>query len=205
MATRVTLHATGNVPDGMAGAPAASVPRLDPPPGGPWRRPMPARRRLAASFMAALVAALVAVVGGTAQGQGADLAPFPAAEAGMQRFVVRVPPVSDADARRVQLLVGRTIEIDCNRHALGASVERRTVPGWGYDYLVVAALGPAASTRMACPPGEPTRRQFVPARAPELDALRYNPGLPLVIYVPAGGEVRYRVFSAGPEQAAAVE
>jgi ecotin len=140
------------------------------------------------------------------QAQGADLAPFPAAEAGMQRFVVRVPPVSDDDARRVQLLVGRTIEVDCNRHALGgAPVQRRTVPGWGYDYLVVPALGPVASTRMACPPSEPRRREFVSAHLPDLDSLRYNPRLPLVIYAPAGAEVRYRIFQAGPEQAAAAE
>jgi len=79
----------------------------------------------------------------------------------------------------------------------GAPVEKRTAQGWGFDYYVVGPFGQAASTMMACPPGEPKRREFVAALTPELESLRYNSKLPLVIYAPTGAEVRYRIWTAG--------
>jgi ecotin len=149
---------------------------------------------LAATTLAAIFAATAALA------QPADLKPFPPAQAGQQRFVLRLPPSADDDARRVQLLVGKTLEVDCNRQLLGATVERRTAQGWGFDYYVVTALSGPASTLMACPPDTPKRREFVAAHAPQLDALRYNPKLPLVLYAPTGAEVRYRIWTAGPLQ-----
>jgi len=144
-----------------------------------------------------------------------DLGRYPAPALGERRWLVELPATpppsrdpglsSSPEDWRVQLIPGRTIEVDCNRFSFGGRLRSQAVPGSDLRIVRISEVTPVASTRMACPPGEPTRRQFVPARAPELDALRYNPRLPLVIYVPAGSEVRYRVFSAGPEQAAAVE
>lgn len=137
--------------------------------------------------------------------QPADLKPFPPPAAGQQRFAIRVPALPDEDARRVQVLVGKTVEVDCNRRMFGAPVERRTAQGWGFDYYVVGPFGQAVSTLMACPPGQPKRREFVAAQTPELEALRYNSKLPLVVYAPVGAEVRYRIWSAGAAQPAAAE
>jgi ecotin len=142
----------------------------------------------------------LALAAASALAQPADLKPFPPAEPGQQRFVLRLPPTADDEARRVQLLVGRTLEVDCNRLLLGAPVEQRTAPGWGFDYYVVGPFGSPASTLMACPPGTPKRREFVAAHTPALESLRYNPKLPLVIYAPAGADVRYRIWTAGELQ-----
>lgn len=62
---------------------------------------------------------------------------------------------------------------------------------------MIGQLKGPASTLMACPPDSPKREEFVRANAPELAGLRYNPKLPIVVYVPAGTEVRFRVWSAG--------
>ncbi|MFN7573074.1 MAG: ecotin family protein [Betaproteobacteria bacterium] len=150
-------------------------------------------------------AAVAAFAATSALAQSADLKPFPPPAAGQQRFAIRVPALADEDARRVQVLVGKTVEVDCNRMMFGAPVERRTAQGWGFDYYVVGPFGQAASTMMACPPDAPKRREFVAAHTPELEWLRYNSKLPLVIYAPTGAEVRYRIWSAGPPSVAVAE
>ena len=129
--------------------------------------------------------------------QADDLKPFPPPEAGMQRFVIRLPAVPVPEDHRVEVMVGKTLEVDCNRQMFGAKVTPKVAQGWGFDYYVVGKLKGPASTMMACPPDSPKREEFVRANAPELASLRYNPKLPIVIYAPAGTEIRFRVWSAG--------
>jgi ecotin len=129
-----------------------------------------------------------------------DLKAFPPAGAGMQRHVIRVPAVDAPDERKVEVMVGKRLEVDCNRQRLSAQVERKVAQGWGYHYYEVSKLSGPVSTLMACPPGEARTEAFVQAATEELSALRYNPRLPIVVYVPEGTEVRYRIWSAGPVQ-----
>ena len=58
------------------------------------------------------------------------------------------------------------------------------------------------STMMACP-GQTPREQFVQVRGDDM-LLRYNSRLPLVVYVPDGFEVRYRVWRAAREAGKAI-
>jgi ecotin len=51
---------------------------------------------------------------------------------------------------------------------------------------------------MAVDPNVPKVMRFV-ALGGEPYLIRYNSRLPVVVYVPEGTEVRYRVWSAGPE------
>lgn len=142
--------------------------------------------------------ALLAMAAG-ALAQSDDLKPFPAPDAGMQRVVIRVPAGPDPDDRKVEVMIGKTIEVDCNRHAFGTTVTRQVAQGWGFPYYVVGALTGPMSTQMACPPGFGNRPAFVRAHAEDLAWLRYNPRLPIVLYVPAGVDVRYRLWRAGNE------
>lgn len=128
-----------------------------------------------------------------------ELAAFPTALPGLVRRVVFLPPRPNEDALKVGVIVGQTMMVDCNRRVFGSRMETRTVQGWGYDYFVVTAVGPPASTMMACPPGSRSRR-FV--RSADEPLLRYNSRLPLVIFAPAQVEVRYRIWQAGPEAVA---
>ncbi len=48
----------------------------------------------------------------------------------MQRVVIRVLPVADPDNRKVEVLIGKTIKVDCNRQAFGTTVTPRVAQGF---------------------------------------------------------------------------
>jgi ecotin len=124
---------------------------------------------------------------------------FPPAETGMVRHVITVPGVPHEADLRVQVVVGKTVQVDgVNRHFFGGALESRTGSGWGFDYLILPKLGPLAGTLMAVPPNTPPMERFVSLGGEPL-LLRYNSRLPLVVYVPEGVEVRYRIWKADPE------
>lgn len=128
-----------------------------------------------------------------------DLKAFPAAEPGMVRHVLRLPKQADEDSFRVQLIVGKTVSLDpANRYHFGGKLSEETIPGWGYSRYVLKALGPMMGTRMAIDPDVPKVMRFI-TLAGEPQLIRYNSKLPLVIYLPEGVEVRYRIWSAGSD------
>lgn len=128
---------------------------------------------------------------------GDPLKPFPEAAEGQVRYVIQLQARPDESSHQAELLVGKTIEVDCNRYSFMGRLERETVQGWGYDYYRATGLGPPAGTRMACP-GQPPRSVFV-ALGGGPHWVRYNSALPVVVYVPEGFQVRYRLWSAaGP-------
>lgn len=125
-----------------------------------------------------------------------QLQAFPAAEAGQVRHVLALPEKSDESRLRVELLVGRTEILDAqNRYFFAGSLEARDVPGWGYTQYVLPTLGPLAGTRMAPDPRAPKQPRFV-SLGGEPFLIRYNSKLPVVVYTPAGVEVRYRIWKA---------
>ncbi len=166
------------------------------------RFPLPARSglALAAVLMAATAAAAVPRL---------DLKPYPAPPAGQNRWVIQLPGVlppnpdpslspSPADWR-VELIVGRELEVDCNRRFFTGRMASETLKGWGYKVYRVSNVGPVASTRMACPPGAPKTRAFVPMGGKPF-VVPYNASLPIVVYAPKELEVRWRLWKASREQ-----
>jgi ecotin len=123
--------------------------------------------------------------------------PYPEPDAGYQRLVFRVPAVDNEDDRKVEIIVGKVLSVDCNRTWFGGHLERRVAQGWGFPFFVLPQVGGPASTMMACPPGERTDA-FVAVRGDGF-LQRYNSKLPVVVYVPEGFEVRYRIWAAGEE------
>ena len=134
-----------------------------------------------------------------------DLKPYPAAAPDQRRWVIQLPgvlrpsgdPAISADPAdwRVELIVGRELEVDCNRQLLQGRIEAETIPGWGYRIFRVSGGDQVASTRMACPPGQPLRRQFV-ALGGQPTVVRYNASLPIVVYAPRDLQVRWRLWKA---------
>jgi ecotin len=123
-----------------------------------------------------------------------DLEPWPSADAGETRFVIRLPALDDESGRRIELQIGKDLDVDCNRHSFGGAFERGVVSGWGYPmYRLTDVAGPA-STMMACP-AEEKRRAFVVVNLDD-PFINYNSKLPIVVYVPEGFVVRYRTWSA---------
>lgn len=133
-------------------------------------------------------------------GAGDDLAAYPAPSGNETRHVIRLAARPNEDNLKLELVVGRTQMVDCNQHRLGGAIETRTAQGWGYDYFVVGDLGQGMSTLMGCP--DNSRKEAFVRGGGEPTLVRYNSRLPVVVYAPRDVEVRYRIWSAGPEERA---
>lgn len=142
-----------------------------------------------------------------------DLSAYPAAAAGERRWVIQLPQPQAAAAGgslssnpldwRVQLIVGRELRLDCNRHSFRGRIRSETVAGQRYPILRISDVGPVASTRMACPPEAPLRQVFLPMGEKPV-ILPYNASQPIVIYAPRDLEVRWRIWRADRQQQRAV-
>jgi ecotin len=147
-------------------------------------------------FVGLLVASLP--LGVMAAEKDYGMKPYPAPDVDQQRLVFRVPALDNEDDHKIEIIAGKFMEVDCNKILLGGDLEQRTAKGWGFPYFVLGTVGPGASTMMACPPGQEETQAFVPVRGDGF-LQRYNSKLPVVVYVPEGIEVRYRIWSAGSE------
>ena len=124
---------------------------------------------------------------------------FPPPEEGMVRYVLQLPKQDDESAFQVELIVGKTVQLDeKNRYFFGGRIEKETIKGWGFTRYKVSKLGPMAGTLMAIDPNAPKLARFITLGGDPY-VVRYNSRLPIVVYVPEGVEVRYRIWSAAPE------
>jgi ecotin len=133
-------------------------------------------------------------------GQAADnMKAFPPAEEGMVRYVLQLPSQADESVFKVELIVGKTVQVDeRNKYFFSGKIEEETIKGWGFTRYKVGKLGPMAGTLMAIDPNAPKVARFI-ALGGNPYILRYNSRLPIVVYVPEGVEVRYRIWTAGAE------
>ncbi len=146
------------------------------------------------------VMALLCAAATTAATAASDnMKAFPPADDGMVRHVLQLPPQADEDALKVELVLGKTVKTDdVNRYFFGGKIEVENIQGWGFDRYILKQLGPMAGTLMAPPPDAPMVERFVTLGGdPYL--VRYNSRLPLVVYVPKGVVVRYRIWHTDPE------
>lgn len=134
-----------------------------------------------------------------------NLQAYPPADPGMKRFVIFLPQKKAEENFRVELQVGRTVLTDgVNRQFFGGRLETETIQGWGFDRHILRQLGPMAGTLMAAPEGAKQVERFITLGG-EPQLLRYNSRLPLVVYVPEGVEVRWRVWRADAKTSVAKE
>lgn len=118
---------------------------------------------------------------------------YPAAKPGQRRIVIHLEAKPDESEWKVEVVVGRMMETDgTNHYGLGGQIREVTVQGWGYTYLEAPEAKGVWSTQMAPPPGQKPVQAFV--AFPAFGPFRYNSRLPVVVYVPEGHEVRYRLW-----------
>lgn len=140
---------------------------------------------------------LIGLAGLCAQANAAkleDVAPYPKAEDGFTRQVIHLKAEPAEENLKVEIIAGKTLDVDCNSQRLGGTLEEKNLEGWGYPFYRLGKVSGPMSTLMACPGGE-TRKDFVPVIGDGF-LLRYNSKLPIVVYAPKDVEVRYRIWSA---------
>lgn len=129
-----------------------------------------------------------------------ELSHFPLAKKGYERFVIAPDLNVSADDRsiRIEIIPGKTILADCNRYALMGKLNEAVVEGWGYTYYEYISDGQMISTKMACP-DYPLEERFVRGETRMLD---YVKDVPIVVFVPQGFTVKYRIWNANEIQQA---
>lgn len=120
---------------------------------------------------------------------------FPEAEKGFTKQVLTLPVLSKEkeENRRVELFVGKVMLVDCNLHSLSGQIQQEVLEGYGYNYYKFKTEGRVTATMMRCP-DESKREEYVAAPSLVRD---YNSNYPIIVYVPEGYEVRYKVWVGG--------
>src|SRR5437868_7984274 len=59
---------------------------------------------------------------------------FPQPAAGQQRAVIALPALENEGDARVELMIGKTLQTDCNQQWFGGELTAEDVKGWGYTY-----------------------------------------------------------------------
>ena len=171
--------------------------------GGVQRRPLVIPAALASVVLSAVIGTITPLPSGAAPTP--DLRPYPPAAPGERRWLISVdgtveaaPGTGTAADQRVEIIVGRTLTVDCNRHLLQGSLLEESVPGWGFPMFRVKGGSQLVSTRMACP-GQAPRREFVVLGGTPV-LVPVNPRLPIAVVAPKELEVRWRLWRAEPRQ-----
>ncbi|WP_295939055.1 ecotin family protein [uncultured Alistipes sp.] len=133
------------------------------------------------------------------QEREAILAPFPAAKEGMVRHVIYVDKKSDESLFKVEIIPGKVMSVDNNRHILSGKIEEKNVEGWGYTYYEFTTNGQVASTLMASI--GPKVDKFVSSRP---IMVSYNSKMPVVVYAPEGYDIQHRIWKAGKSKTSPV-
>jgi len=122
-----------------------------------------------------------------------DVSIYPKPEKGFKQMIIEVPHSDNDSNKKIEFVIGKWMEVDtCNKHSLLGSIEEKELKGWGYGYYEFNTDGGVISTRMACLENSVTRK-FVSSQP---KTVRYNGKLPIVIYVPEGYDVQFKIFKA---------
>ncbi len=168
-----------------------------------------------ACFGAALSLSSLAALPGVAIPR-LDLTGYPEPALGLKRWVIQpsgllpksADPLISAHPLdwRIQLIVGQTVTLDCNAKRLsGTGMIMRMLPKASGKALF-EVKGPVAviSTKMACSDDQPTRTSFLSlGKQPYL--VPYNASWPIVVDLPVGTKLRWRVWKAETRQQMGVQ
>lgn len=127
---------------------------------------------------------------------------FPEAQKGFKKMIIEVPYSENDSNKKIEFYVGKWMDVDgCNSFNLMGTYTQKDLQGWGYSYWDFSTKGEVRSTLMACPDTK-GRHLFVSASPQIVD---YNGRMPIVIYVPDGYDVQFKIFKAENEVYRAAE
>lgn len=122
-------------------------------------------------------------------------AAYPQPPAGKERKVILLPHKErgEEDDFQVELVVGRTMVTDgINAYRLGGRIVSRDIEGWGFTYHDVEGDLQNAAQTLVGGPENPAPRFVAGPRT----LIPYNSRLPVVVMVPEGCELKWRVWRA---------
>ena len=145
-----------------------------------------------------------------------DLSGYPATKQGLKRWVIQpsglLPKSDDAMISahpldwRVQLIVGKEVDVDCNVKRLsGPFLSMQRLPeASGKALFEISGPVLVLSTRMACTKEQAQGTSFLSlGKQPYL--IPYNASWPVVVDLPDGVVLRWRVWKAETKQQEAVK
>lgn len=126
-----------------------------------------------------------------------DLSVFPKPEKGMHQVVIEVPTSENDYDKKIEIFAGKFMETDtCNRTFLAGEFKKDEVKGFGYDFLTFSTKGMTPSTLMGCLDNKKIS-QFVKSQG---YLTNYNGRMPIVVYVPDGYDVRFKIYRADADE-----
>lgn len=124
---------------------------------------------------------------------------YPAPQEGFQRAVITLSPKKNEEDYKIEIIAGKTVKVDCNIHNLMGKFEEKDLKGWGYTYFEYNSGGKTTSTMRGCP-DKVLKDKFVF----NTQLTRYNSKLPIVVYVPKGFQVKYKIWTRSQKQLDAI-
>ncbi|MDR0807407.1 MAG: serine protease inhibitor ecotin [Enterobacteriaceae bacterium] len=119
---------------------------------------------------------------------------YPATTKDQVRYAIFLPAMENENNMKVEISMGKTLQVDCNRQKLGGKLEIKELQGWGYTYFVLSNVSAPASTLMACPDQKKHDEFVTIPTATHVE--NYNSKLPIIVYTPKDIQVRYRIWTA---------
>ncbi|MCL1137168.1 serine protease inhibitor ecotin [Shewanella pneumatophori] len=126
----------------------------------------------------------------------ADTKMYPKPEAGQVQHILTLPKLDNENDYMVEIEIGQSRMVDCNKHSLNGDLQQLTVKGWGYNYYQVDNITDGPSTMMACFEQVKTE-QFLTIRSDLM--MKYDSRTAKVFYLPENTQIRYRVWQATSE------
>jgi len=124
---------------------------------------------------------------------------YPEPKEGFQRSVIQLTPKKNEEDYKVEIIVGKTVKVDCNIHNLMGKFEEKDLKGWGYTYFEYNSDGKTVSTMRGCP-DKVLKDKFVY----NTELTRYNSKLPIIVYAPKGFQVKYKIWTRSQKQVDAI-
>ena len=122
-----------------------------------------------------------------------DYSMYPKAKDGDEQKIITLKTLPNEDNYSVEIFAGKKTLVDsCNHFFLAGAFEQKTVDGWGYDYFNFESNGNVGGTLMGCFDNKSVEK-IIHAQSIQT---RYNSKLPIVVYVPKGYTLEYRIWKA---------
>lgn len=140
-----------------------------------------------------VLALFIAMVSFAQKNSKTDYSMYPKAKKGYEQKIITLETLPDEDNYKVEIFAGKKTMVDsCNNFFLTGGFEQKTVDGWGYDYYDFESNGNVGGTLMGCFDNKSVEK-IVHAQSLQT---RYNSKLPIIVYLPKGYTLEYRIWKA---------